>query len=97
MDRHQKLPGLVVHGIGDALDLLLKRLIELPQSHDRILNSTVCHFIGREGLCQKLGSGCQQFLVPRFSLRIGEHPMESLMVQGSDVHEALFLADGAAP
>src|SRR5580704_7449557 len=97
MDGHEKLPGLVVHGIGDALDLLLKRLIELPQSHDRVLNSTVSHFIGREGFCQKFGGGGQQFLVPRCSLRIGEHPVESLMVQGSDSHEALVLADGAAP
>src|ERR1700676_3646714 len=97
MDGHEKLPGLVVHCIGDALDLLLKRLIELPQSHDRILNSTVRHFIGREGLCQKFGGGCQQFLVSRCSLRIGKHPVESLMMQGSDFHEALFLADGAAP
>src|ERR1700676_1671553 len=97
MDGHEKLPGLVVYGIGYALNLLLKRLIELPQSHDRILNSTVCHFIGREALCQKFSSGRQQFLVPRCSRRIGEHLVESLMVQGSDFHEALFLADGAAP
>src|ERR1700675_810397 len=97
MNGHEKLPGLVVHGISDALDLFLQRLIELPQSNDRVLNSAVCHFIGREGLCQKFGSGSQQFLVPRCSLRIGEHPVESLMVQGSDFHEALFLADGAAP
>src|SRR5580700_1168576 len=96
MNGHEKLPGLIVHGIGDALDLFLKRLIELPESSDRVLNSTVCHFIGREGLCQKFGSGGQQFLAPRCSFGIGEHPVERLMVQGSDFHEAFFLANGAA-
>src|ERR1700722_1571480 len=97
MDGHEKLPGLVVHGIGEALDFFLQPLIELPQSHDCVLNSTVGHFIGREGLSQKSGSGCQQFFAPRGSLCIGEHLVESLVVQGSDFHEAPFLADGAAP
>jgi len=83
--------------VGDALDLLLKRLIELPESRDRILNSTVRHFVRREGLCQEFGSGYQQFLVARRSLGIGEHPVESLMMQGSDFYEALFLGDGTAP
>ena len=47
MDGHEKLSGLVVNSISDALDLLLKRLIELPQSRDGVLNPAVCHFIGR--------------------------------------------------
>src|SRR5580692_5253073 len=96
MHGHEELPGLVVHRVGDALDLLFKRLIELPQSHDRILNSTVRHFIRRQGLRQESGGGHRQCLVARRSLLIRKHPVKGLMMQGSDFHEALFLPDGAA-
>ena len=45
MHSHQKLPGLVVYGIRDPLDLFLERFIELPQCRDGIFNSTVRHFV----------------------------------------------------
>src|SRR5580765_5270513 len=94
---HQELPRLIVHGIGDALDFFLQGLVELPQSRDRILYSAVRHFIRGEGLRYEIGSGCQQFLLARRSPCIGQHRLESLMMQGSDFHEALFLGNGAPP
>jgi len=94
---HQKLSGLVMHGVSNALDLFLKYLIQLPQRRDRILNSTVRHFIRGENLCQEIGSSCQQFLMARRSLSIGQHRVENLMMQGSDFYEALFVSNGAPP
>src|SRR6266480_3661240 len=97
MHGHQKLPGLVVHGIRDPLDLFLQRFIEMPQRRDRILHSAVRHFVRGEHLCQEISSRLQQFLVPRRSLCLAKHPVDGLMMHEGDFHEALFLGDGAAP
>src|SRR2546430_4182121 len=95
MHRHQELPGFVVHGIGNALDLFLQRFIELPQRRDGVLHSAVRHFKRREHLRQKIPGGGQHFLVARRSGRLREHPVERPMMQGGDFHEALFLRDGS--
>ena len=97
MHGHQKLPGLVVHGIRDPLDFFLQRFIEVPQRRDRILHSAVRHFVRGEHLCQEISSRLQQFLVPRRSLCLAKHPVDGLMMHEGDFHEALFLGDGAAP
>ena len=89
----EQLPSLVVHGVRDALDLLLERFVQLPQSLHRILKSAVCHFIRRQALREEFGARPEQFLPAFPTFRVANQCHYSLMMQGSHLHETLLLGE----
>src|SRR5229473_7324071 len=97
MHSDEQLSSLVVHGVSDALDLLLERFVQLAQGLHRIMESTVCHLIRRQALREEFGAHPEQFLSAFPTFRIANQSKYSLMMQGSYLHETLLLGESSTP
>src|SRR6266852_501342 len=93
MHSDEQLSSLVVHGVSDALDLLLERFVQLPQGLHRILKAAVRHFIRRQTLRKEFGARPEQFLPAFFTPRIANQRKHSLVMQGSHLYETLLLGE----
>src|SRR5216683_1869304 len=93
MHSDEQLSSLVVHGVSDALDLLLESFVQLPQGLHRILKAAVRHFIRRQTLRKEFGARPEQFLPAFFTPRIANQRKHSLVMQGSHLYETLLLGD----
>src|ERR1700741_4246560 len=92
----QKLSGLIVHRIGDSLDLLLEGLIELTQCLYAILKTAVGHFVRGEALRKERCTGPYQILVVVLAWSLSDELLESLMVKRGEFDKTLLLCDGLA-
>src|SRR4029077_11227720 len=89
----EQLSRLVVDRVRDALDLFLKRFVQLTQGLHRILESAVGHFIWRQALREEFGAHPEQFLPAFPTFRIANQSKYSLMMQGGYFHETLLLGE----
>src|SRR5229473_6459759 len=96
MHGDEQLSSLVVHGVRDALDLLLERFVQLPQGLDGILKSAVCHLIRGQALREEFAARAEQFLTAFFTLRSANQGKHSLVMQGCHFHETLLLGERPA-
>jgi hypothetical protein len=97
MHGDQELSSLVVHRVRDAPDFLFERFVQLPQRRYCILKATVCHLIRRQALREEFGARPEQFLTALPTFRIANQSKYSVMMQGSYLHEALFLGESSTP
>src|SRR5258707_15634815 len=82
-----------MHGIRDALDLLLERFVQLSQGFHRILKPTVCHLVRRQAFRKKIAARPEQFLPSFSTFHIANQSKYSLMMQGSYLHQTLLLGE----
>jgi hypothetical protein len=49
----EELSGLIMHGVGDALNFLFQRFIQTTQSQGGVGESAMGHFVRREALAKE--------------------------------------------